>query len=117
METSHRTKRAPWPALTLTLFVILVSPVTLWGNPRQPPTIQPGDTLTVATVTINEKSAPYNYIFVGERRYTVSPSAAILDHRGRTMPLWALPVPCGARISYRQYGDHRAPFVEKIQLR
>ena len=71
----------------------------------------------VAVVRIDGKSAEYNYIFINERRFRVSPDAEIIDYGGSERPLSWLPTPCRAEITYRMYGDHRHPLVEKIVLK
>ena len=68
--------------------------------------------------TIESVEPAYNYIFIGERRFRVSPTAAILDNSGRkSLPLRLLPLPCKAMVTYHLYGDHRDPLVVKIHLK
>ena len=71
--------------------------------------------LMVKVFTIEDKADKYRFIFVGERRFRVSPTATILDYNGESIPLGYLPVPCRAKVTYYLFGDNRDPLVEKIQ--
>ena len=79
------------------------------------PAAMPTNSLEVGVFTIEDKADKYNFIFIGERRFRVSPTATILDYRGESIPLSSLPVPCRAKITYHLFGDNRDPLIEKIQ--
>jgi len=71
----------------------------------------------IDTVTIENKAEKNRFIFVGDRKYRVSPGAVILGYDGKEIPLGQLPAPCKAEISYRYGGPHSYPMVEKILLK
>ena len=79
------------------------------------PVTMPAGSLRVNVFTIEDKADKYRFIFVGERRFRVSPTATILDYNGESIPLSSLPVPCRAKVTYYLFGDNRDPLVEKIQ--
>jgi hypothetical protein len=80
------------------------------------PSSVPGS-LKEAIMTIDDKADKYDFIFVGERRFQVPPSALILNRYGRKIGLEELRVPCKATVTYQLFGDHRDPLVEKIRVR
>lgn len=99
-----------YTSLALILLSMVMAQGTLAGK-----TIISADPLKVNVFTIEDKADKYRFIFVGERRFRVSPTATILDYRGESIPLSSLPVPCRAKITYYLFGDNRDPLVEKIQ--
>jgi hypothetical protein len=67
-------------------------------------------------VTIGEKSEETNQVFVGESRFRVPPGTPIQDHRGRSLTLRELPIPCRAEITYK-ISSSRERVAEKIQMK
>lgn len=114
-------KEKPNPGLYPTLFATLVLiflPITMLDHAHAGrPVMLSRNDLRVSTVTIDNMADKYNFIFVGERRFRVSPTAAILDYSGKSIPLGFLPIPCRAKMTYHLFGDNRDPLVIKIQLR
>jgi len=97
------------------LALILLSMVMAQGVLAGKSVIIPADPLRVKVFTIEDKADKYRFIFVGERRFRVSPTATILDYNGESIPLSYLPIPCRAKVTYYLFGDNRDPLVEKIQ--
>ena len=101
------------------LFVSLTAIcITLMGVQAfaKEPILTPQGMQKTQIVTIDDKAENYRLIFVGERRFRISPSAKILDYAGNPIPLKFFLVPCKAKITYRLFGDNRDPQVDKIQL-
>ena len=119
MGTMKREKQhSGLSAVLVAAAIVIFLPILLIAHAHaEPPVILSMNTLKVRTVQIDGKSDKYNFIFVCERRFRVSPTASILNYRGENIPLKRLPIPCRAKITYHLFGDNRDPFVEKIQLR
>ena len=81
------------------------------------PVYAAGGEIRTSEVDIDAKTDKYNAILVGERRFRVSPTAAILDINKKEIPLSLVPIPCRAKIEYFLFGDHREPLIKSIQLR
>jgi hypothetical protein len=77
----------------------------------------PDDRVITRVVTIGDKSAEFNFIFVGERRYRVAHTAVILDKAGREIPLRLLYTPTRAKITFHVFGYNRDPLVTEIRVR
>ncbi len=101
--------------LYTSLTVILLSMIIAQEALAKTPVAMPTNLFEVGVFTIEDKADKYRFIFVGERRFRVSPTATILDYNGESIPLSSLPVPCRAKITYYLFGDNRDPLVEKIQ--
>ncbi len=84
---------------------------------EEPKTLPPGVTVRTSIFTIGEIAVKYNIIFVGERRFRVTPTATILDYLGQNIPLSLIPVPSRAEITYRLLGYNKEPLVDRIQLK
>lgn len=79
--------------------------------------ISPVNQQKVVVMTIQEVVPDFNFIFFGEQRFRVTPSATILDYRGNDIPLSRLPVPCQAEVSFVLFGDTRDPLIYSIRQR
>jgi len=84
---------------------------------EEPKTLPPGNTVRTSIFTIDEIAVKYNIIFVGERRFRVTPTATILDYQGQNIPLSLIPVPSRAEITYRLLGYNKEPLVDRVQLK
>lgn len=102
-------------ALWVTSCILAASPHVFAGQPPKP--LSDGSMKERKLLTIADKSPDYNYIFIKDRRFQVSTSAVMLDHRGRKISLKDLLVPCKAYVTYQIFGDARDPMVHEIQLR
>lgn len=90
---------------------------TLLSGPNlTPPQLATQGILEERVFTIDDKAPKTGYIFISERRFRVAHGTTILDYGGKDIPLKRLPTPCRAKVTYRLFGDHRDPMVEKIRL-
>jgi hypothetical protein len=93
------------PIIVVNVLLLLV--ITAQAHAQRHGILGDGE-LLVEVATIDGKAHEYNYIFINERRFRVSPSARIIDYGCRERPLSWLPTPCRAEITFR--------LVEKIKL-
>lgn len=102
-------------------FVLVMSLFFMTGQMEQARAqkngVLPAGDVRVLTVEIDGMDVKHNFIFITERRFRVSHTAAILNVRGEKIPFKLLRVPSRAEITYRLFGDNRDPLVEKIQLK
>ncbi|MFC1823191.1 hypothetical protein ACFL9T_10830 [Thermodesulfobacteriota bacterium] len=111
------TRRTLLSKRIFSVFIIILSLLVISQVNAQVPTPKTGKFLQSSVVKINDIDEKRRFIFVDERRFRVSTTAAILNHRGQAVLLKHLRVPCKASIVYHLFGDTRDPLVEKIQLR
>ena len=104
-------------ASIFSIFILFFSMFIPHAYTEEPKTLPPGVTVRTSIFTIGEIAVKYNIIFVGERRFRVTPTATILDYLGQNIPLSLIPVPSRAEITYRLLGYNKEPLVDRIQLK
>jgi len=107
-------------ACIFSVFILFFSIFTMFipqAYTEEPKTLPPGNTVRTSIFTIGEIAVKYNIIFVGERRFRVTPTTTILDYQGQNIPLNLIPVPSKAEITYRLLGYNKEPLVDRIRLK
>ena len=112
------TSKCDYPFFSKRLYSVLLITFLFFTAVLTPePVDAAGGEIRTSEVDIDDKTDKYNAIFVGERRFRVSPTAAILDINKKEIPLSLVPIPCRAKIEYFLFGDHREPLIKSIQLK
>jgi hypothetical protein len=110
MSISHKSRAVQRITLVLVLVLafLLLNPSVGFSAGKAKSVI------TTQSVTIDGKTG-YGVV-AGERRFRVTKATTIVDAGGTEIMLSALPVPCRARITYRQ-GVDGYPVALRIKLR